>query len=73
MFIKNNSKEKNFFNTVNTNVINRKMQIKFFLILFCFVLNNMKFDFLKLIESLLAWNQLDSFSNSELLDFCRAL
>ena len=34
--IKINSKENNFFNTVNINVINRKMQIKFFLILFCF-------------------------------------
>ena len=51
MFIKNNSKEKNFFNTVNMNVINRKMQIKFILIFF--VLNNMKFDLI-LIESLLA-------------------
>ena len=33
MFIKNNSKENNFFNTVSINVINKKMQIMFFLIL----------------------------------------
>ena len=32
--------------------------------LFCFVLNRIKFDFFMLIESLLAWNQLDSFFNS---------
>ena len=32
--------------------------------LFCFVLNRIKCDFFMLIESLLAWNQLDSFFNS---------
>ena len=32
--------------------------------LFCFVLNKIKFDFLMLIESVFAWNQLDNFFSS---------